>query len=132
MRFLFIALFLACATLSAAQTNLDALPKAERDSTLVAIVQKLLRAKFPAYYRENIRPEITERKYAPSPKDSVPEGVTPGEPCYHVKLHYDNWAAEAAFEDSYTPVPSCWLAAERFRSSCWEAVMGMRGRNRTR
>ena len=75
-RSLFIALFLACATLSAAQTNLDALPKAERDSTLVAIVQKLLRAKFPAYYRENIRPEITERKYAPSPKDSVPAELT--------------------------------------------------------
>lgn len=57
MRRLFVFLFLFCATLSMAQVDLTVLPKAERDSALVAIVQGLILQKFP----ENIA-----RIYIPS------------------------------------------------------------------
>lgn len=103
MRQLLLFLFLFCASFSMAQTDLTILPKAERDSALVAIVQNLLHTKFPAYYRKNVHPVITEGKFVPSLRDTVlPDGVVKGEQCFFVKLYYDNWAVEDAFEWDYT------------------------------
>lgn len=98
---LFLFLFYACSSM--AQIDLTVLPKAERDSTLVAIVQNLLHTKFPAYYRKNVHPVITEGKFVPSLRDTVlPDGVVKGEQCFFIKLYYDNWAVEDAFEWDYT------------------------------
>lgn len=99
--FLIVACLFALSLTGRAQKDLTALPKAERDSVLVETVQRLLRAKFPAYYRANVRPEIKEDRYSFSP-DSVPEGIEPGEAYYLVTLHYDNYYEELAFEWDYT------------------------------
>ena len=60
MRQLLLFLFLFYVSSSMAQIDLTVLPKEERDSALVAIVQNLLLRKFPDKYREEVYPIIWE------------------------------------------------------------------------
>lgn len=105
MRRLFVFLFLFCATFSMAQVDLTVLPKAERDSALVAIVQGLILQKFPEIYRKDIYPVISE-SYANKGMEWIyddglsekyykyPDYVKSGDVCYNVQFYYKYWQEE--------------------------------------
>ena len=111
MRSFIILLFLSCATFSTAQVNLTVLPKAERDSMLVKIVQDYLLRKFPDRYREDIFPTFSEgdfricgekwllEKYFPSKQ--LPPQIKPKDIWYEVILYYKYWE-EAKWDSPYT------------------------------
>ena len=106
MRQLLLFLFLFYASSSMAQIDLTVLPKEERDSALVAIVQNLLLRKFPDKYREEVYPIIWEgvvdksidwgvngkKQYEKHYK--YPDYVKSGDVYYHVDLYYKHWLEE--------------------------------------
>ena len=108
-----LAALLFCAATAAAQTDLTALPRAQRDSALTAIVQNLLLRKFPTEYREEVHPIVAESRVdsfmawlkedKKGAKDlyELPPYVKPGDVTYSVELAYEHWN-EDGFEWDYT------------------------------
>ena len=97
-----------------AQIDLTVLPKAERDSALVAITQNFLLRKFPKWYRKDVQPVISQGNFIPilkwqwSRDKSVPEKyykrpdyLKPEDVCYTVTLYYKNYMEEG-FAYDYT------------------------------
>ena len=85
---------------------LSFLPKAERDSVLVGIVQHALRTYYPGSYRSAVCPAIwqcdfrkEESLYGLSPH--YPANIQGSDTCYHVMLYYPRWKEEG-FAVPYT------------------------------
>lgn len=64
--FFVLVLFTCTTNLLVAQERLSSMPKERRDSALVDIVQKLLKDKFPEWYRKDIHPIITQSDFTSS------------------------------------------------------------------
>lgn len=88
--------------------RLSALPRAERDSILVDILQHFLKTCEPKHYRKNVRPVITQGDfreevlfYSIQPRKPYPKYLEPTDICYEVMLYYPRWRDEG-FRYPYT------------------------------
>jgi hypothetical protein len=97
------ALLFAGITAAASAQNLDALPKAKRDSLLIAKATQVVKKHGPGYYREY---KITvERDVVPPKGPKNPKGEYLNKATYRVIFYYDptkerldaNYAASVAF-----------------------------------
>lgn len=93
-----------------AQERLSSMPKEKRDSILVEITQKLLKDKFPKWYRKDVHPIITQSDFKAfflrwlqedMLNPAVPDYLKPEDLRYTVTLYYDRWVEEN-FESQYT------------------------------
>lgn len=86
-----------------AQERLSSMPKEKRDSILVEITQKLLKDRFPEWYRKDVHPIIIhsgfkglflrwlqEDLFNPA----VPDYLKPKDLRYTVTFYYDRWVEE--------------------------------------
>jgi hypothetical protein len=71
---------------TAMSQNLDSIPKAKRDSILIAVAKEVVLTYGPGYYREYKEPVIKRFVY---PKDDVDGGKNTGRICYSVVFLYD-------------------------------------------
>ena len=102
LRILGFMLFFCVPFVGAQVIDLTVLPKAERDSTLVAIVQNFIMRKLPECYREEVIPIITQWNYSIKldepwsyegwdvEKRNRPDYLNPEDKWYKVKLYYTN------------------------------------------
>lgn len=100
LRILGFMLFFCVPFVGAQVIDLTVLPKAERDSTLVAIVQNFIMRKLPECYREEVIPIITQWNYSIKldepwsyegwdvEKRNRPDYLNPEDIGYTVRLYY--------------------------------------------
>jgi hypothetical protein len=102
----FILIGLAYSSLALSQ-NLDSLPQAERDSTLLAIAKKVLLTIGPEYYQVDIAPVISRIIFPKAPADaSADDKKDEGRVTYSVIYYYDKTKVE--FEYGYLAAVSIW------------------------
>lgn len=103
--FFLLLLFVSTTNVLVAQEPLSSMSKEKRDSILVEITQKLLKEKFPKWYRKDIIPSVMQSDFKflnhkwlqegwPESYYILPSYLKPEDLCYDVTLYYEKWRDE--------------------------------------